>query len=311
MRGTVPPGLTERSPTALSWSMHSRASGMSRRVPRRSPRESRTEGIATSRCHGLNLPSGGRVNEARIQQLLDRLDRRWPDGGPAASSDIIRSAQPHLDELEEADRALARATQNLKQADSREIILSRDVAGFLDHRDELAQRVMETAHQAFRQKSASREAELRRLARAQRRELRAFDERLAVQQGELAAARREARLKRIRLGPLRRRVSNLEETIGRLFPLATPAEDDNDPAASEDWGDAHRAESGDGHQAAHGVGDKNVVPPEDRKRTRSAQVRRRTHAAGLRKTEGRRLRRIRWRRPRRRQRVRITRMPRR
>ena len=267
------------------------------------------EGIATPRCHGLNLRLGGRVNDARIQQLLDRLGRRWPDGGPAANPDFIRSARPHLDELEEAERELARTVQDLKQADSREIILSRDVARFQDRRDELAQRVIETVHQAFRQKSASREAELRRLAREQQRELQKFDERLAVQQGELRAAQQEERLKRIRLGPLRKRISNLEETIGGSFPFATPAEDDNDAAASEDWGDAHRAESGDGHEAVYGVGDERVIPPKDRERTRPAQVRRRTHAAGLRKTKGKRLRRIRWMQPRRRLRVRIRRMP--
>jgi len=269
--------------------------------------ESQREDIAATRCGHLSPLSGERVNDARIQLLLDRLGRRWPHGGPAANPDVIRGVRPLLVELEETERAVAIATQDRRQADSREIILSRNVTRFEEHRNELAQRVMEITHQAFRQKSASSEAELRRVAHERRQGLREIDERLAVLRGELATGRREVRQKQVRLGPLRKRVSGLEETIGQFFPLITPAEEDRDAAAARDRSGAQGAEGGCDRETTHPQGDEDAVPRQDRQRTGPAQVRRKAQGRGLRRTVGERLRRIRWHRPRRRSRVRITR----
>ena len=131
------------------------------------------------------------MNNARIRQVLDRLGLPWPDGGLAADTDLIERLQPHLDELAEADRALAGAERSLERADSRELILSRDLATFEEHRAGLAQRVMENAHQAFRQKSARQEAELRGVTRELGQELQEFGERLAGRRGDLTAPQAE------------------------------------------------------------------------------------------------------------------------
>lgn len=119
------------------------------------------------------------------------------------------------------------AEQTLKRADSRELILARDLATFEECRTELAQRVMEAAHQAFRQKSARQEAELRGVTRELGQELREFGERLAGRRGDLTAPQREVHLRRSQIGQPKRRVSGLGETIGWFFDA--PADRAHEP----------------------------------------------------------------------------------
>ena len=159
------------------------------------------------------------MSDARVQGLLERLGRRWPDGGLAGNPGIVESVQPYLDRLREADRGVIRASLDARFADSRVTILSRSVSRHNQRRDELVQQVLHTRFQAACQRSSSGEAHLRRIAAEWDRELRDFDEKFGDRPRELAAARRDSQTTQTRLSLLRKQVSDLEEAVGRFFPL--------------------------------------------------------------------------------------------
>ena len=162
------------------------------------------------------------MSDARVQRLLERLGRRWPDGGLAENPGIVESVQPYLGRLGEADRGVIKASLDARFADSRVTILSRSVARHNQRRDDLVQQVLHTRFQAACQRSSSGEAQLRRIAAEWDRELRDFDEKFGDRPRELAAARRDSQTTQIRLNLLRKQVTDLEETIGRFFPLVVP-----------------------------------------------------------------------------------------
>ena len=159
------------------------------------------------------------MSDARVQGLLERLGRRWPDGGLAGNPGIAESVQPYLDRLREADREVIRASLDARFADSRVTILSRSVSRHNQRRDDLVQQVLHTRFQAACQRSSSGEAQLRRIAAEWDRELRDFDEKFGDRPRELAAARRDSQTTQTRLSLLRKQVSDLEEAVGRFFPL--------------------------------------------------------------------------------------------
>ena len=125
-------------------------------------------------------------------------------------------------------------------------------------------------HQAFRQKSASKETELQRVTGEMKQELQEFDDKLAGRRRDLTAARREVRLRRSQLGQPKKRVSFLEETIGQF--CAASADEDSRIDAPEDRADEHRPEDGDSYEAVRGHGDENVIPAEVQPRPRPAQT---------------------------------------
>ena len=176
--------------------------------------------------------SGSRLNLARIQDLLDQQARCWPDGGPAGNPGIVETIRTRWASLAEADRAAARGLQEMKYADSKLLILSENVSKLGERRADMARHMIDAAHQASRQKSTSGEAGLRRVAREREQALRRFSERMSVVQNELLAAQQDMRSKRDQLGVLRKRVSDQEQAIGELFPLA-PAASDDETAGSE------------------------------------------------------------------------------
>ena len=156
---------------------------------------------------------------ARILGVLERLGRRWPDGGPGANPAVWQNVQPHLERLKEADRALNRASLDARFAEARVTILSRAVAKHVQRRDDLVQQVLHTKFQAASQRSSSGEAQLRRIAGEWEEDLRDFDASFGHRPQELIEARRKSREKRAHLRLLRKRVVDLEDAIGRFFPL--------------------------------------------------------------------------------------------
>lgn len=162
------------------------------------------------------------MSDARVQGLLERLGRRWPDGGLAGNPGIVESVQPYLDRLRETDRGVIKASLDARFADSRVIILSRSVSRHNQRRDDLVQQVLHTRFQAACQRSSSGETQLRRIAAEWERELRDFDEKFGDRPRELTAARRDSQTTQTRLNLLRKQVSNLEEAVGRFFPLVVP-----------------------------------------------------------------------------------------
>ncbi len=166
------------------------------------------------------------MSDARIRGLLERLGRRWPDGGLAGNSGIVESLQPYLDRLREADRRVIRASLDARFADSRVTILSRSVSRHNQRRDDLVQQVLHTRFQAACQRSSSGEANLRRIASEWSRELTNFDGKFGDRPRELTAARRDSQTTQTRLSLLRKQVSDLEEAVGRFFPLVVPERDE-------------------------------------------------------------------------------------
>jgi len=162
------------------------------------------------------------VSNARVLGLLERLGRRWPDGGLAGNPGIVKAMQPYLGRLRETDRGVISASLDARFADSRVTILSRSVSRHNQRRDELVQQVLHTRFQAACQRSSSGEAHLRRIASEWDRELRDFDEKFGDRPRELAAARRDSQTTQTRLSLLRKQVSDLEEAVGRFFPLVVP-----------------------------------------------------------------------------------------
>jgi len=212
---------------------------------------------------------------------------------------IVDVARPHLHELKEAERALARAAGDLKSADSQVIILSRSQARLDERRDTLVEQVLNAKSQASVQKSSSGQATLLRIARQREQELREFDERFGHLWGQLAAARRDLKTKRSQLGLMRKRVSDLEAATGRFLPLAAQAEYDAGARLSRNHNPtgALRPESSNGHEVPHSHDDEDAVLFEDREPATHARRKRAARGGGIVTMIRKRVRRIR--RPRR------------
>ena len=233
------------------------------------------------------------MNDARMQQLLADLGRRWPDGGPAGNPAIVEAIRPHVDRLGLADRALARAVRSFKSADSQVTILSQSVARLEERRDNLVQLALNARAQAGLQKSSSGQTTLLRVAGERDKELLEFDRRFGDQWGQLAAAKRDMRGKRSQLGPLRKRVSDLEGTIGRAFPLVARAEDHEGTLLSHSPTGNLCPEHSGGHEAAHSHDDADGALSQAREPFGPAEPKRTGRWSGIGTRIRRRVRRIR------------------
>ncbi len=166
-------------------------------------------------------PRSGEAGDADIRRLLQRLGRRWSPGGSLERRRAIEKARPYLGKLEEAERAVKKASVDARLAASRVAILESSWAKHRQHRDQLAQQVRHVRYEASTQRSTSRGAALRRTSTEWEQELRAYDEKFGERPNELPAARSDAHEKQAELRLRRTGVSQLAATISDLLSSVT------------------------------------------------------------------------------------------
>ena len=166
-------------------------------------------------------PRSGEAGDADIRRLLQRLGRRWSQGGSLERRRAIETARPYVGKLEEAERAVKKASLDARLATGRVTILESSVAKHRRHRDQLVQQVLHSRHEASTQKSSSGSAALRRTSTEWEQELRAYDEKFGERPNELAAARTDAHEKQTQLRLRRKQVSQLEAAISHLLSSVT------------------------------------------------------------------------------------------
>ena len=170
-------------------------------------------------------PRSGEAGDADIRRLLQRLGRRWSQGGSLERRRAIETARPYVGKLEEAERAVKKASLDARLATGRVTILESSVARHRRHRDQLVQQVRHVRYEASTQKSSSRGAALRRTSTEWEQELRAYDEKFGERPNELAAARSDAYEKQAELRLRRKQVAQLEAAIGQLLSSVTRPDD--------------------------------------------------------------------------------------
>ena len=181
-------------------------------------------------------PRSGEAGDADIRRLLQRLGRRWSQGGSPERRRAIETVRPCLGKLEEAERAVKKASLDVRLATGRVTILESSVAKHRRHRDRLVQQVRHVRYEASTQKSTSGGAALRRTSGEWEQELRAYDEKFGERPDELAAARSDAHEKQVALRLRRKQVTQLEAGISRLLSSVTRS-------------DGHGGGSGSGNRA--------------------------------------------------------------
>jgi len=170
-------------------------------------------------------PRSGGAGDADIRRLLQRLGRRWSQGGSLERRRAIEAARPYLGKLGEADRAVKKASLAVRLATGRVTVLESSVAKHRRRRDELVQQVRHVRYEASTQKSTSRGAALRRTSSEWEEELRAYDEKFGERPNELAAARSDAHEKQVELRLRRKQVTQLEAGISHLLSSVTRSDD--------------------------------------------------------------------------------------
>ncbi len=133
----------------------------------------------------------------------------------------MEKARPYLGKLKEVDRAVKKASRDVRLATGRVTILEHSVAKHRQHRDQLMQQVRHVRYEASTQRSTSRDAALRRTSTEWEQELRAYDEKFGERPKELAAARSDAYDKQVELRLQRKQVSQLEAAISHLLSSVT------------------------------------------------------------------------------------------
>jgi len=196
---------------------------------------------------------GTGIANGRVELVLERLGRCWPEGGASRSRGIMEAVRPYFGKLKEADRAVTRSSLDARFADARVTVLTRSVKRHDQRLHDLVQQVLHTRFQAARQKSSSGEAQLRRIADEWEQQLEEFRERFGGRPKELDEARRDSRSKQSLLRSVKKRVNDLEEAIGRFFPLIAPPDDGGDaggpganghePLTTESERDGHSEEN--------------------------------------------------------------------